>query len=86
MSTCPDQKALCALIESAGPVPFELKAPYYEQLLADKTNHATILSSLYHSAHDVYGKIDRKKALEIVAKLDVNLKSDEYRLLKKKLG
>lgn len=80
-----DKKALLRLLEPAGPVPFDLKETLYNTLLADKTNHELIFNSLLYSAYDVFGKIDKKKALDILAKLKVDTGTESYRLLKEKL-
>lgn len=80
-----DKKALLRLLEQAGPVPFDLKETLYNTLLADKTNHELIFNSLLYSAYDVFGKIDKKKALDILAKLKVDTGTENYSLLKEKL-
>jgi len=73
------------LLELAGPVPFDLKETQYNSLLVDKTSHEFILNSLLYSAYDVYGKIDKKKALNLLAKLKVDTGTENYRSLKEKL-
>ena len=80
-----DKKALLRLLEQAGPVPFDLKETHYNNLLVDKTNHELIFNSLLYSAYDVYGQIDKKKALNILAKLKVDTGTENYKLLKEKL-
>ena len=81
-----DKKSLLRLLEHAGPVPFDLKETYYNSLLADKANHEFIFNSLLYSAYDVYGQIDKKKALNILAKLKIDTGTENYRLLKEKLN
>ena len=80
-----DKKALLRLLEHAGPVPFDLKETHYNGLLVDKKNHELIFNSLLYSAYDVYGQIDKKKALNILAKLKIDIVTENYRLLQEKL-
>lgn len=80
-----DKKAVLRLLEQAGPVPFDLKETHYNSLLVDKTHHELILNSLLYSAYDAYGHIDKKKALNILAKLKVDTGTENYKLLKEKL-
>jgi hypothetical protein len=80
-----DKKALPCLLEHIGPVPFELKENLYNSLLDDKTNHELIFTSLLYSAYDAFGKIDKPKALSILAKLNVDTETENYKLLKIKL-
>jgi len=80
-----DRKSLLCLLEHAGPVPFDLKEPIYTSLLDDKKTHDHIFNSLLYSAFDVYGQIDEKKALDILAKLKVDTGTENYRLLNDKL-
>jgi hypothetical protein len=80
-----DKKALLRLLEQAGPVPFDLKETHYNNLLVDKTNHELIFNSLLYGAYDVFGQIDKKKALNILAKLKIDTGTENYNLLKEKL-
>lgn len=80
-----DRKSLLRLLEMAGPVPFDLKETVYYSLLADKTNHEFIFNSLLYSAYDIYGQIDKLKALDILGRLQVHTKTKNYKLLKAKL-
>ena len=80
-----DKKALLRLLEQAGPVPFDLKEIQYDRLIVDKENHELIFNSLLYSAYDVYGQIDKNKALEILAKLKIDTKTEKYKLLIEKL-
>jgi hypothetical protein len=80
-----DKKSLLRLLEQAGPVPFDLKETYYYNLLNDKTNHELIFNSLLYGAYDVFGQIDKKKALNILARLKIDTRTENYRLLKEKL-
>jgi hypothetical protein len=80
-----DRKSLVRLLEQAGPVPFDLKEALYNSLLIDKSTHEQIFNSLLYSAYDVFGQIDKKKAINILAKLKVDTKTENYKLLKEKL-
>jgi hypothetical protein len=85
INSCPNKKALLVMLEVAGPVPFDLKEKYYELLLPDNDNHAAIFNSLLHSAFDVYGEIDKRKASAILNKLSVDVSDCNYNILKEKL-
>ena len=80
-----DKKSLLRLLEQAGPVPFDLKESIYNNLLVEKTNHELIFISLFNSAYDVFGKIDKKKSRNILAKLKVDTETENYKHLKEKL-
>ena len=80
-----DKKALLRLLECAGPVPFDLKEMHYDALIDDKENHEVIFNSLLYSTYDVYGQIDKAKAINILAKLKIDTKTEQYKLLKEKL-
>ena len=80
-----DNNSLLRLLEVAGPVPFELKEKVYDSLLDEKENHEFIFKSLLYSAYDVFGKIDKKKTLDILSKLTVDTNTEKYRLLMEKL-
>lgn len=80
------KESLRKLIESAGPVPFDLKEPVYRAMLKDQVNHPAILRSLLASAYDVYGQIDNRKARHIAAKLKLDKTTEDFRLLTKKLN
>ena len=81
-----EKSSLLRLLEAAGPVPFDLKEPLYKNLLADMETHETIYNSLLFSAYDVFGKIDKTKALDILAMLKIDTKTENYKLLKEKLN
>lgn len=85
INNCADKKSLLRLLEQAGPVPFDLKETLYNSLLVDKTTHEIIFNSLLYSAYDVYGKIEKKGALNILSKLKIDTGTENYRLLKEKL-
>ncbi|MBK9163763.1 MAG: hypothetical protein IPM21_07610 [Acidobacteria bacterium] len=77
--------SLSKLLEHAGPVPYELKEPVYNDLLADSGNHETIFKSIFHSAFDVYGQLDRDKALGLLSELNIDRDTFEYKQLMLKL-
>ena len=85
LNSLTNQKSLLRLIEQAGPVPFDLKEPVYINLLRDEKHHELILNSLLYSAYDFFGQIDKKKVLDIMAKLKINTASENYRLPKEKI-
>ncbi len=80
------KESLRKLIESAGPVSFDLKESVYRAMLKDQRNHPAIFRSLLASAYDVYGQIDKGKARHFVAKLKVNKTTEDFRLLTEKLN
>jgi hypothetical protein len=63
---------LQTLLVISGPVPFGLKKPVYQQLMADRSWHYYIYRSLLHSAFDYYGQIDRAEGLEILSRLSLD--------------
>jgi hypothetical protein len=85
LNNCHNKKTLLAMLEIAGPVPFDLKEDCYKSLITDKSSHKVIFSSLLHSAFDFYGNIDNRKAPIILDRLNVDTKAENYKLLKDKL-
>lgn len=85
VNNCADKKSLLALLEFAGPVPFDLKEEQYKLLTSEEGNHKYIFNSLLFSVFDVYGKIDKTKASSILDILKVDTESEGYKLLKEKL-
>ena len=57
------------LLEASGPVPYDLKLPVYERLLPERHWHPHLFRSLLASAFDVYGKIDPRRARQLLRKL-----------------
>ena len=57
------------LLEVSGPVPYALKVPLYERLLAESRWHPHIFTSLMYSAFDVSGQVDAKAAERLLHKL-----------------
>jgi hypothetical protein len=85
LNTGHNKKLLLAMLEIAGPVPFDLKEHCYKLLITDKGSHEAIFNSLLHSAFEYYGNIDNRKASIILARLNVDTKTENYKLLKDKL-
>lgn len=85
MSNVARPSVLLRLLEHAGPVPYELKEPVYKELLADLGNHETIFKSILYGAFDVYGKLDKDKALKLLSELNIDLDTSEYEQLMLKL-
>ena len=56
------ESVLRAVLRVSGPVPYAMKRQLYEQLIADRKWHESILESLRAGASDVYGDIDRMDA------------------------
>lgn len=80
-----NKTSLSKLLEHAGPVPYELKELIFKELLADTDNHETIFKSILYSAFDVYGKLDRDKALKLLSELNIDRDTSEYKQLMLKL-
>ena len=78
-------KAVRRLLESTGPVPYDLKDELYRTVVLDTANHEPIFLSLLYSAYDVYGKIDKLRARALLKKLVIDRDSEKYKLLRKKL-
>jgi hypothetical protein len=85
LNNCRNKKSLLSILEMSGPVPFDLKETSYKLLISDKASHEIIFNSLFHSAFEYFGNIDKRKAITILAKLSVDTKSENYKLLKDKL-
>ncbi len=86
LKNCHNEKIFITILEIAGPVPFDLKEERYNLLIADKTNHEAIFNSLFCSAFEYYGNIDEDKASVILNRLDMDRRTDKYKLLEDKLS
>jgi hypothetical protein len=62
MTREPSERRLERLLESAGPVPWKLKEPLFEQLFRNPRWHPFIRAALAASANDVYGQDDPEAA------------------------
>jgi len=51
-------EVLSRLLIVAGPMPYELKHPFYVELAKDPEKHNVLAESLVCSINDVYGKVD----------------------------
>ena len=85
LNNCRSKKTLLDMLKIAGPVPFDLKEISYKSLLTDKASHEIIFNSLFYSAFEYFGNIDKRKASIILSKLNIDKKSENYKLLKDKL-
>ncbi len=85
MSNVTTRNSILRLLDHAGPVPHELKEPVYKDLLADSDNHEAIFNSIWYSAFDVYGQVDKEKALDLLSQLNFDLETFEYKQLMLKL-
>ncbi len=77
--------AVTRLLGSSGPVPYLLKEPLYEMLVGESKWHPAIFQSLWNSTADVFGKIVPKKALPLLAKLELPGRDDEKKELREAL-
>ena len=66
-------------------MPYKLKAPLYDRLIADRRWHRPILDSLFNSTHDVYGKIDAASALQLLGRLELAAGTDGLTELEREL-
>ncbi len=82
---CLTDRGVERVLDAAGPVPYELKAPLYEQLVPDHRWHLTIFSSLLHSAFDVYGSLEEQAARLLLARLVLPPETEGLPELKQKL-
>ena len=78
--------ACLRLIQNAGPVPYDLKAPLYVELLKNEEHHPVIFQSLLFSANDAFGQIDKENAITILDQLKINKTTPEFELLKRQLS
>jgi hypothetical protein len=65
------RRATERLLDVAGPVPWRLKAPLYERLVADPSWHQPLLRSLRRSQLDLYGQIEPGEALRLLNRLSL---------------
>jgi hypothetical protein len=77
LSKDPNAKFIKTMLANSGPVPYELKHQLYERLIPDKSFHRDIFISIRHSCFDNCGDIDKKRALGVLNKLDLNDQIDE---------
>jgi hypothetical protein len=81
-----NKNAVKKLLEMSGPAAFELKEKLYDKIILDSDYHESIFKSLLFSSFDLFGKIDNKKALAILAKLKLNKDVEHLEKLKNKLN
>lgn len=77
--------AIRCVLEHSGPVPYPMKKDLYARLIADQAWHLPIFRSLLHSAHDVFGQIDKKDARKVLAQLDLPSDTQYLRELRSKI-
>ena len=78
------ERSLKRLVPASGPVPYELKAPLYQQLALDPQSHEILFRGLFASQFDLYGKIDVPDAAQLLDRL--YLPSDTKGLSELKAG
>lgn len=78
-------RGLERLLDRAGPVPYRLKAPLYEQLVADRRWHTAIFRSLLYSGFDFFGDLDPKAARLLLGRLELADTTEGLTALKRKL-
>ena len=54
---------------ASGPVPFRLKTRLYAKLINDEHWHYFIYRSLLHSTFDIYGEIEQREVIKLLAEL-----------------
>jgi hypothetical protein len=74
------------VLDCAGPVPFEVKAALYDQLLADPRWHRAIYTSLLHSACDAYGSFDPPRARALLDRLRLPADTPEPTFFRDRFG
>jgi len=79
------ERRLDRILDTAGPVPWDLKARVYHRLLPQPRWHPAILKSLVHSKHDVFGEIDRAAARRILNRLEVSPRTEQLSELREAL-
>lgn len=73
---CISEKAKLKLLDSSGPVPYELKETLFNLLLPDKSTHQALFQSLLFSIQDLYGQIDKEKAKRLLPRLKIDHTSE----------
>jgi len=81
---------LKAVLSISGPVPWRLKTDLYSKLLTNSEWHNAIYQSILFSAFDVYGSVDRKEAMLILSRLEIDktkkeFKENDFKMLLNKL-
>lgn len=66
-----------SVLKAAQSVPFPIKGQLFHQLLPDPSWHQAIYTSLEASYYSVYGEIDKKEALRLLEKLQLQSMGDE---------
>lgn len=79
-ASCPN--ILDRLLVIAGPVPFDLKQPFYERLSSDQSRHGVLAESLAHSINDYYGQIDLEEAKKYLKILMLPMENAHFSFLR----
>jgi len=74
------------LLRICGPLPWKLKSDLIEKVVEVDQLHTSIYKSIYFSAHDVYGQIDKPDAIRILLNLKTLELNDEIESLIKVLS
>lgn len=77
--------AIRCVLDHSGPVPYPMKKDLYARLIADQAWHLPIFRSLLHSAHDVFGQLDKKDARKVLAQLELPSDTQYLRELRSKI-
>lgn len=72
-TTCgaPTELRVERIVESSGPVPWELKASVLRELAAEKRWHPAVYRALQNALFDVYGSTNRDEARVLLEQLDL---------------
>ena len=82
----PWERRLQRVLDAAGPVPWHLKEPLFEQLVRDAGWHPFIFRALVGSAFDVYGALDRDAAQAWLERLELREDTPDLPALRNRLG
>ncbi|MFI9102085.1 hypothetical protein ACIGXA_16330 [Streptomyces fildesensis] len=59
------------VLRNSGPVPWPVKFPVYQAALTQPDLHLALFRGLLNSYHDIYGSLELRPALTLLAKLDL---------------
>ncbi len=75
------------LLEFSGPAEYDQKEKFYREILKNKESHPYILKSIAFSLTDLYGRIEKDKAVKIFNQLEnVDKTSDFYKVVSEKIS
>lgn len=78
-------RQIVRLLTTAGPLPWDLKAALYQQLVPDRTWHYAIYRSILYSRFDPHGKIQPKDALKLLQLLEIPEEAEHLEELRETL-